>query len=73
MEVGPPGQAARIIIGQLEERDYLSVIAFDENVDIVQQSRRKTEGKKLITKLEAIDVAGGSIGHHGHEVSVTHA
>jgi Ca-activated chloride channel family protein len=53
-------QAARVIIDQLEDRDYLSIIAFDQDVDLIQSSKRKTVPSKLKRDLEAIEVAGGS-------------
>ncbi len=53
-------RAAQVIIDQMEDRDYLSVIAFDEDVEIVQPSKRKIEPRKLKAALEKIDVAGGS-------------
>ena len=53
-------RAARVIVDQLEERDYLSVIAFDDEVEIVQSSTRKTDASKLKRRLEAIDVEGGA-------------
>ncbi len=52
--------AARVIVDQLEDRDYLSVIAFDHDVEMVQESKRKTEAAKLKRRLESIDVEGGS-------------
>ncbi len=53
-------QAAKIIIDQLEERDYLSIIAFDQNVEIFQPAKRKIDASKLKRRLGAIDVEGGS-------------
>jgi len=53
-------RAAQVIVDQLEERDYLAVIGFDHDVEIVQASSRKTDPVKLKRRLEAMDVEGGS-------------
>lgn len=52
-------QAAKTIVDQFEERDYLSIIAFDENVEVIQPAGRKIEAGKLKRRLETIDVEGG--------------
>ncbi len=57
-------KAARVVIDQLTGRDSLTVIAFDQNVDIVLASKRVLNKEEAKRRLRKVEVAGGSTDLH---------